>query len=467
MEDQVLMMLRGQVGAIVLGTVFLLIGLAACAIAAIHGRGGVRPLIWQGIFSAMYGTRILAESPAGITIFPQLVWAARDELVWVITYLLILPALLFWMEISLGKLRRVLQIALVLALLIGIVGVFSSLIAHSPDRFLPYNNLLGISVLLVLAVVIAVPSLARRFLSVPSRILAIGTVVFAAAALHSNLKHFLDLPSLPALEPLAFAVFILSLGYVAAEKIFAGERRLLSMESELAVAREIQHSILPGSVPELKNLRITAAYLPMTAVAGDFYEFIQVDQNRVGFLIADVSGHGVPAALIASMVKVAMRSLLSSAHNPPEVLRGMNRILFGQMQEQFVSAAYLWLDMENRKASYSAAGHPPLLLWREHKLEPIESNGILLGVIPDPDFPVRDMPIKPGDRFLLYTDGAIEPENAKGDSFGGHKLEQVLSDNQSRSPSELSDQLLSEIRQWRPASTTQQDDITLIIIDVV
>ena len=162
-----------------------------------------------------------------------------------------------------------------------------------------------------------------------------------------------------------------------------------------------------------------------------------------------------------------MRSLLSSAHNPPEVLRGMNRILFGQMQEQFVSAAYLWLDMENRKALYSAAGHPPLLLWREHKLEPIESNGILLGVIPDPDFPVRDIPIKPGDRFLLCTDGVIEPENARGDSFGGRKLEQVLCDNQLRSPSGLSEQLLSEIRHWRPASTTQQDDITLIIIDVV
>ena len=315
--------------------------------------------------------------------------------------------------------------------------------------------------------VIVVPSLARRFLSVPSRILAIGTLVFAAAALHSNLKHFLDLPSFPALEPLAFAVFILSLGYVAAQKIFSGERRLLSMESELAVAREIQHSILPSSVPELKNLRITTAYVPMTAVAGDFYEFIPVDQNRVGFLIADVSGHGVPAALIASMVKVAMRSLLSSAHNPPEVLRGMNRILFGQMQEQLVSAAYLWLDTENRKALYSAAGHPPLLLWREHQLELIESNGILLGVIPDPDFPARDIPIKPGDRFLLYTDGVTEPENDKGDSFGGHKLEQVLRDNQLRSPSELSEQLLSEIRHWQPVSSTQQDDITLIIIDVV
>jgi hypothetical protein len=144
------MLLRGQVGAIVLGTVFLFIGLAACAIAAIHGRGGVRPLIWQGIFSAMYGTRILAESPAGMTIFPQAAGAIRDTIVWVITYLLVVPALLFWAEISLGKLRRFLQRALVLASLIGIAGVFSVLTARSPYTFLPYNNLLGICLLLVL-----------------------------------------------------------------------------------------------------------------------------------------------------------------------------------------------------------------------------------------------------------------------------------------------------------------------------
>jgi len=205
----------------------------------------------------------------------------------------------------------------------------------------------------------------------------------------------------------------------------------------------------------------------MTAVAGDFYEFIPVDQKRVGFLVADVTGHGVPAALIASMIKVAMQSVVPCAHDPREVLRGLNRILFRQLHDQFVSAAYLWLDSENRKGLYSAAGHPPLLRWREGKLERTESNGLLFGVIPDPDYPVCDLPIHSGDRFLLYTDGVIEPENASGDSFGDRKLEQVVRNNRSRPPSELSDQLLSEIRLWQPASLAQQDDITLIVIDVV
>jgi serine phosphatase RsbU (regulator of sigma subunit) len=205
----------------------------------------------------------------------------------------------------------------------------------------------------------------------------------------------------------------------------------------------------------------------MTAVAGDFYEFIPVDQKQVGFLVADVTGHGVPAALIASMIKVAMQTVAPFAHDPREVLRGLNRILFRQLHDQFVSAAFLWLDTENRKALYSAAGHPPLLRWREGKLERIESNGLLFGVIPDPDFPVCDLPIHSGDRFLLYTDGVIEPQNAGGESFGDRKLEQVVRNNQSRPPSELTDQLLSEIHLWQPASVFQQDDITLLVIDVL
>jgi serine phosphatase RsbU (regulator of sigma subunit) len=242
---------------------------------------------------------------------------------------------------------------------------------------------------------------------------------------------------------------------------------LLSIESELEVARQLQFSILPATIPEARNVRIAVAYRPMTAVAGDFYEFIPVDQKRVGFLVADVTGHGVPAALIASMIKVAMQSVVPWAHDPREVLRGLNRILFGQLHDQLVSAAYLWLDTEDRKALYSAAGHPPLLRWREGKLERIESNGLLFGVMADPDYPVCHLPIHAGDRFLLYTDGVIEPENASGDSFGDRKLEQVVRNNQSCPPSELSDQLLSELRLWQPAQLAQQDDITLLVIDVI
>ena len=206
----------------------------------------------------------------------------------------------------------------------------------------------------------------------------------------------------------------------------------------------------------------------MTSVAGDFYEFIPVDPKRVGILVADVSGHGVPAALIACMIKVAIQSVIPCAHDPVAVLRGLNRVLFAQLRGQFVSVAYLWLDVETSRALYSAAGHPPLLRWRRDKLERIESNGLLFGVRQEcDDYPVCAMPLVSGDRFLLYTDGVTEPENAQGDSFGDSRLEQVIRSGHRSSPYELSDQLLSAIRCWQPASITQQDDITLIVIDAL
>src|SRR5271157_4299548 len=254
-------------------------------------------------------------------------------------------------------------------------------------------------------------------------------------------EHFSISVIIHFLEPAAFTLFGFSQGWVAAEKVFADERRLVSIENELAIAREIQTSILPRGVPELSRLRISAAYCPMTAVAGDFYWFIAVDPNRAGFLVADVSGHGVPAALIASMIKVAMQSVVACADDPRAVLCGLERALSEQLRDQFVSAAYLWLDTENRKALYSAAGHPPLLRWSQGTLESIQSNGLIFGVMSGCDYPVCEISIATGDRFLLYTDGLIEPENINGESFGDRKLEEVVRESQLLPSSELSDRL--------------------------
>ena len=467
MEDQVLGMLRGQIGGIVLGTIFLFIGLASCAMAAIRGRSQLRILVWFGVFNAMYGARILAQSSAISKAFPGLFGRDSSYFIAIVTYLIIIPALFFWTELSVGNLRLILRITIAVAVIIGMLGVGSIFFTKSPYTFIPLNNALVIWALLVVGVVNAVPSLARKYLYVQSRISTIGTLVLAVAVLYTNLKDFFHLPYPPYFEPLAFAVFVFSLGYVAAERIFSDQRRLLSIENELAIAREIQNSILPNSVPELANLRISAAYQPMTAVAGDFYEFIPVDQNHAGFLIADVSGHGVPAALIAAMIKVAMQSVISCADDPAEVMRRLNEILSSQLRSQFVTAAYLWLDTSSRKALYSAAGHPPLLFWRDGRMERVESNGLLFGVMPDSSYPVCELSFHAGDRFLLYTDGVTEPENVAGVPFGDQRLEQIVKTNISRPAAELSEVLLGDLRTWQQGSVSQQDDITLLVIDVV
>ncbi len=463
-------MLRDRVADIMFGTLFLFGGLAACSIAAIRRRSGASALVWLGLWSAMYGVSPLANSLADLALLPHWLQVSLPYLDVVMSYLILVVASLAFLEMSLGKMRLWLQAVIFVGLAIGLVGVGFFIFTGSDDKLKPYNHFLAACSLAVLVIVVSVPKLSRKFLVLPSptnRVLAAGTLVFAVEALYVNLARPLGYHTPQILDSLGFAVLLISFGYVALEMVFVSERRLFSIESELAIAREIQNSTLPDRAPDLKSLRINAVYRPMTAVAGDFYDFIPVDQNRVGFLVADVSGHGVPAALIAAMIKVAMQSVHSCADDPAEVLRRLNRALSRQLRDQFVTAAYLWLDTEARKALYSAAGHPPLLRWRKGDLTRIESNGIVFGVMPEPDYPVCDMPIHPGDRFLLYTDGVIEPESADGESFGDHKLEQVVHQYQSRPPSELLDRLLSEIRLWQPASMAQQDDITLIFIDIV
>jgi sigma-B regulation protein RsbU (phosphoserine phosphatase) len=468
LEDQVLAMLRGQLVEIISGAVFLFMGLAACSIAAIRRRSGVRLFMWLGIWSAMYGTALLTRAPAVVAALPHPIQMSVPYVNTGIAYLTVVVGLFAFLEFSLGGFRLFIEILIFAGMAVALAGIAWFLFGGADDKFIPYNTLVAVCGLVALVTVVAVKKLTDRFMVLLNRrVLAFGTLVFAIEGLWVNLSRNSHYQTPRLLDHLAFAVFLLSFGYVAVQIISASEHRLLSIENELEVARQLQFSILPTSTPEVGSVRIAAAYRPMTAVAGDFYEFIPVDPKRIGFLVADVTGHGVPAALIASMIKVAMQSVVACAHDPREVLRGLNRILFRQLRNQLVSAAYLWLDTENRKAWYSAAGHPPLLRWRDGKLERIESNGLVFGVIPDPDYPVCNLPIHSGDRFLLYTDGVIEPENAKGDSFGDCKLEQVVRNNDSHPPSELSDQLLSEIRLWQPASLAQQDDITLIVIDVV
>jgi sigma-B regulation protein RsbU (phosphoserine phosphatase) len=332
-----------------------------------------------------------------------------------------------------------------------------------------YNNLLAVVVMLVLLGVVLVPKFSK-FLVIPNhRVLVAGTLIFLAEALYTNLGTVLNYSVLPLVDSLGFAVLLFALGYVALEILFRNERRLLYIETELETARQIQSSILPARVPELEKVRIAASYLPMTAVAGDFYQFIRADSNHVGILVADVSGHGIPAALISSMIKVAMKSVAAHADNPARVLGGLNRILWSEAHGQFASAAYVWINTDTRNALYSAAGHPPLLCWRnsQAEMQRIESNGLLFGVEADSEYPVCSVPLESFDHFLLYTDGVTETENAAGEAFGDRQLERVVRDNRLRPASELSRQVLSELQKWRPTAMNQQDDITLIVVDVL
>ena len=473
-EPEVQRLLADQVSQLMSGTGFLIVGLVTLAVAVIRRRsGGVLAVFWVGTWSAIYGLQRLNDCSALVRLFPLWMQKCVPYSHASITYLTIVVAALAFRELTRGKVRQFLTVEALTGLIIAIFGIGRFILGGEEYSLLRYNHFLAIFALIVTLPFVLVPKLVQQFgqLEVGGHreVLLAGTTVFCFEALYGNVVRFFWRSDTRVWDDVGFAVLLLSLGYVAIHRVYSGELRLTSIENELAIARQLQFAILPTTTPKLRNLRIAAAYEPMSAVAGDFYEFLPLDEYRSGFLVADVSGHGVPAALIASMIKLAAKSVAGSASDPAELLRRLREVLSGQLQGQFVSAAYLWIDTETRKARYSAAGHPPLMFWHaaDGSLDRITSNGTLIGVPFEADCPVCEVAVSPGDRFLLYTDGVSEPENGTGEAFGDRRLEQLLHENRSLPAGEFSLQLLANVRAWQPASTPQQDDITILVIDVL
>ena len=461
---------------LVTGTIFIVIGLVALVVAAIRRRAtGWRAVLWLGIWSALYGIQRINDCEFLVALLPHRMQVGVAYSHGFATYFVLVAGLLTFRELTVSRLRQIVTLLAGCAIAIGAVGFGNFVLTGQEYWLIRWNILIAVVGLVVLLVAFSIPRLNRQYGLVHDRgILLAGSIIFGVEALLTNLIRPFGYRVDSIWDDLGFLALLLSLAYVAMRQVYASERRLSSIENELAIARQLQFSILPTSTPELRNLRIAAVYEPMTAVAGDFYEYLPVDDFRAGFLVADVSGHGVPAALIASMIKMAAQSVSAFANDPSELLRRLRNTLSGQLQGQFVSAAYLWIDTQTRTARYSAAGHPPLLCWRssDQALARIESNGLLFGVpsgarCSDCAFPAREIPFTSGDRFLLYTDGFSEPENASGESFGDHRVEQILRDNPGRPAAEMSLLLLSEVRAWQPAATPQQDDITFLVIEVL
>ena len=246
-------------------------------------------------------------------------------------------------------------------------------------------------------------------------------------------------------------------------------RQLLAINGELEIAREVQRSILPHETPHLPGLEIEARYIPMSSVAGDFYDFLVIDEKHVGVLIADVSGHGLHAALIASMLQTALSAQTRHASDPTKVLSGLNQALCGKFRSQYVTAAYVFVDTERGTLDYCGAAHPPLLRWRLQTGQAAEcvANGLMLGPFSDTSYTATTFSLEQGDRILLITDGIIEAKDSADNEFGMERLRKIVELNHELPVSHFADVLLGELSRWSgdALESGQSDDITLIAID--
>jgi len=438
---------------LLLGASFITVALL-CAAFSVLSRKFDALLLWLAAFAFLYGqrlwldTQILGFTLAGEPFFGRINWA--------INFLTPVPAFLFFQKAGLlprrGKFFTAALVSLFLGLAITVIFAGRLHILHT------INNVAVIAALPFVLVRTYLQGAVNRDFVIMRR----GLLCFVLLALWDNTLGDFWLHRI--VEPYGFAVFLGCLGYVAARRALQRDREYSDIQQELGLARRMQLSILPASFPSSQSFQVAAKYVPMTSVAGDFYDFLQTDEQHLGLLIADVSGHGVPAALIASMVKMAATSQRAQAAHPAALLAGMNAALCGNTQEQYVTAAYVYLDAHARELHYSAAGHPAMLLLRNGAVIEIAENGMLLGAVDGASYFSKSLPLEAGDRLLLYTDGLIEARDAEGKLFGEESLAVEVKTSARMTPFETVDHLIAAVQRW---ARTQDDDLTVLVCDFV
>lgn len=242
----------------------------------------------------------------------------------------------------------------------------------------------------------------------------------------------------------------------------------LSIKAELKLAKKIQDSSLPLNPPAGGRATIVSRYNPMTAIGGDYFDFHTPDEYSLGVVIADVSGHGIPAAIVAAMFKMAFNLQKHVSKRPNEVLKRINKLLLDSIHKQFVTACYLFFDLENKRILYASAGHPPVAFYRRktNKVELVRPRGRILGCFPEIPDEILDLPFATGDRVILYTDGISEARNLAGDMFGEERLgDYIIENSENRSADLFADGLLEHVKEFC-GKTVPDDDITLVVVDL-
>lgn len=239
------------------------------------------------------------------------------------------------------------------------------------------------------------------------------------------------------------------------------------VRSELAAARTIQLSLLPHATPDVPNLRVAGVSLPAKEVGGDFFAYHSFADGRLGIAVGDVSGKGIPAALLMAMALNTFETLVDVYSDQGALLVACNQTLAPRMMESRQNAAFLSvvIDSQRLEAAVANAGLVAPLLLRDGQLCYIESFGLPLGAIHQATYAQTTVPLRAGDRLLLVSDGVVEAMNARGELWGFERLERVFAAVGHAEPATIISRILDEVRAFMGA-TPQHDDMTLVALQV-
>jgi phosphoserine phosphatase RsbU/P len=246
------------------------------------------------------------------------------------------------------------------------------------------------------------------------------------------------------------------------------EEALRSINDELETAKMVQKSLLPKRVEKIPGLDVAMSFLPSGSIGGDLYDVVPLSDTKIAFLIFDVCGHGVPAALISAMAKVSFARHITLGQSPNTILRNVNNELVSFMPaERYLTAFLAILDIPMRILTFSRAGHPPAAIRRGNSdtVEYLSCKGTFIGLYPDVKFEEAEVSLAAGDILLLYTDGLVESTNSANERFGKTNLELALTANPLQ---DANDAISSIINQWNAfiGNEPQSDDVTLLAVQV-
>ncbi len=237
------------------------------------------------------------------------------------------------------------------------------------------------------------------------------------------------------------------------------------LERELSIARDIQRSFQPARSPELRGFDIAGVNEASEQVGGDYYDFIQITEGHLGIAVADISGKGIPAALIMASYRASLIAEIRNNYAIRTVLAKVNRLLVQSLEPgRFVTAFYGVLDVDERRLTWANAGHNhPILLRASGKLEELRSSGTILGSFSDAVFKERTTELRPGDLLLIYTDGLVEARSPEAEEFGTQRVEGQLRALADRPSEEIIAGLLHALREFVGFKDVG-DDVTLVVL---
>jgi sigma-B regulation protein RsbU (phosphoserine phosphatase) len=237
------------------------------------------------------------------------------------------------------------------------------------------------------------------------------------------------------------------------------------IEDQLQVAREVQSGLLPGSPPDLPGYDIAAVNLPTHAIGGDYYDYVRLDGGRFGIVVADVSGKGIPAALIMATFRAALRTEIRRRASLPAVAARLNgAVLEFKDAARFVTAVCTVLEAASGRLTYVNCGHnPPLLLRGGGGRETLRRGGAALGLFAGERFRAGTVDLEFGDSLVLYTDGVVEPADARDEEFGAGRLEAAIRAASGRPASEVLRSVLEATRAFS-GRDRYDDDFTLVVV---